>query len=92
MFCNMLKATISAFCLYQMDATSVPVAPSGMMGAVLGLGGVKTGVSERVTYMVIDRVSHRWASLPHPMLVQTDAALELRSLWREWMVAYVGSP
>ena len=35
---------------------------------------------------------HRFPSVPHPRLVLTDAAFELRSSWREWIVAYVVLP
>ena len=75
-----------------MDATSGPVAPACITGTAPGLGWGTTGVAERVVYTIGERVRHRWHILPHMRLVQTDAALELRSPWREWMVVYVVLP
>ena len=39
-----------------------------------------------------ERVRHKWTRVPHPRLVATDAALELRSSCIPCSVAYVGSP
>ena len=63
-----------------------------MTCAFCGLVGGMNGVDKSVALTVGDRVSHRCPSMPHPMLVLTDAAFELRSSWREWIMAYMGLP
>ena len=88
----MFNTTVAASWPYHMDATSDPAEPAEMTDANLGLGGGMTGVAKRVAYTVGKRVRYRCTSVPHLMLVLTDAAFEFRSLWREWMVVCVGSP
>ena len=73
-----------------MYAASGPVAPAGMTGVAIGLGGGTTRVVERVAWTVGERARHRCVRVLQLRLVLTGAAFEFRSSCIAWSVAYVG--
>ena len=56
-----------------------PVAPDGTTGVAPGLRGGTPLVVERVAKTVGERASYKWPRVPHPRLVETDAAIEFSS-------------